>query len=165
MRFRPTLRAQGLALLLMNTGCLLPLFLGYSWYQSGEPPLLFVLFVSLVCAMFVFGGFVMKQQVTTLTCFDRSTGHVDLGPLLTDAGTVEGPVHIEQIHALQLLSKQRVKSMQSVGTYQSFELNLVLRNGSRVHVIDHGDGPRLRQDAQALSRFLSRPLWDTTSTL
>ena len=38
--------------------------------------------------------------------------------------------------------------------------NLVLADGSRVNVVDHGDLGQVRADAAMLAEFLSVPLWD-----
>ena len=44
--------------------------------------------------------------------------------------------------------------------YYSYELNLVLEDGSRLNVIDHGNVEAIRADAQKLAAFLGKPLWD-----
>ncbi len=49
-------------------------------------------------------------------------------------------------------------------SYYSYELNLVLDDGSRINVVDHGNLDRLRGDAQTLSRFLDKPVWDATQS-
>ena len=64
---------------------------------------------------------------------------------------------LSEIHALQLLSKDRSDAEHS---YHSYELNLVLEDGKRINVVDHGDETQIRTDAQALSRFLGKPVWD-----
>ena len=64
---------------------------------------------------------------------------------------------LEDIHALQLISEYCRGSKRS---YYSYELNLVLRNGRRINVMDHGDSEKLREDAKTLSQFLEKPLWD-----
>lgn len=40
------------------------------------------------------------------------------------------------------------------GSFRSYELNLVLNDGSRLNVVDHGNEDRLRQDAESLADFL-----------
>ncbi len=66
-------------------------------------------------------------------------------------------VALEDIHALQLISEYcgGDKSL-----YYSYELNLVLKNGSRINVVDHANLVKLREDAQTLSAFLGKPVWD-----
>lgn len=40
------------------------------------------------------------------------------------------------------------------GSYTSHELNLVLKDGSRLNVVDHGNEEKLRADAEVLAEFL-----------
>jgi len=68
--------------------------------------------------------------------------------------------HLNEIHALQII-QERVSSDKS--SYYSYELNLVLRDGQRKNVIDHGNLDRLQEDAQKISEFLNKPLWDVTN--
>ncbi len=77
----------------------------------------------------------------------------------TDRIAVKNRVPISEIYALQLI-KEFVRSDKS--SYFSYELNLVLKDGTRLNVVDHGKGTILRQDAQQLSSFLGKPLWDAT---
>ena len=66
---------------------------------------------------------------------------------------------LSSIHALQLLSEYISGSKNS---YHSYELNLVLNDGRRINVVDHGNLKRLRSDAKTLSQFLDKPVWDAT---
>ncbi|RWX50781.1 hypothetical protein VU01_12641, partial [Candidatus Electrothrix marina] len=47
-------------------------------------------------------------------------------------------------------------------SYCSYEINLVLQDGSRINVVDHGKKNRIREDAHALAEFLGKPLWDAS---
>ena len=66
---------------------------------------------------------------------------------------------LEDVHALQLISEYCRSDKSS---YYSYELNVVLEDGARVNIVDHGDHSRLREDAAALSAFLGKPVWDAT---
>ena len=66
-------------------------------------------------------------------------------------------VALEDIHAIQLISEYCSSKDSS---YYSYEINLVVKDASRVHVIDHGNLPRIRDNAQSLSEFLDVPIWD-----
>lgn len=68
-------------------------------------------------------------------------------------------VELEEIHALQLIS-ELCRSDKS--SYYSYELNLVLSDGRRINVVDHGNQEKLREDARILSAFLDAPVWDAT---
>ena len=45
-------------------------------------------------------------------------------------------------------------------SYYSYELNLVLEDGARLNVVDHGDLKALQADAEILSEYLQVPVWD-----
>ncbi len=64
---------------------------------------------------------------------------------------------IKNIHALQLISEHCTGSKSS---YTSYELNLVLTDGQRINLVDHGNRKKLIADAQTLAEFLEVPLWD-----
>lgn len=68
----------------------------------------------------------------------------------------------DNIHALQIVSEYCGGGSGSVRTrsFVSYELNLVLKNGERINLCDHGNIVRLREDAARLAEFLGRPLWD-----
>lgn len=63
------------------------------------------------------------------------------------------------IHALQIISE--LCSSRN-GSYYSYELNLILKDGQRINVTDHGKLDKLRADAMTLAQFLGKPLWDAT---
>jgi hypothetical protein len=66
------------------------------------------------------------------------------------------PIPMAEVYGLQLLSFTTTGE----GIHTGYELNLLLRDGSRRHVLCHGDRDSLRADTDALSRFLSRPVFD-----
>jgi len=76
---------------------------------------------------------------------------------LVEGGDSSAP--LSSIHALQLVSEHVSGSKSS---YYSYELNLILNDGSRINVVDHGNLERLRSDASTLSQFLDKPVWDAT---
>jgi len=77
-------------------------------------------------------------------------------------------ISLQDIYALQLLSEyvdscDRYFSNNNTGPYTSYEINLVLKSGDRVNVVDHGDGFQILADAQKLSQFLKVPVWNGIS--
>ena len=66
------------------------------------------------------------------------------------------PVPLDEIVALQILTETCRGS--KGGSYESYELNLVLKDNRRLNVIDHGDLKQLRSDAETLAKFLKVPL-------
>jgi hypothetical protein len=71
----------------------------------------------------------------------------------------EHGVPFADIHALQIISEYCRSDKSS---YYSYELNIVLKEGDRVNVIDHGNIKKLRLDAETLAEFLDVPLWDAS---
>ena len=63
---------------------------------------------------------------------------------------------LSEVYALQLISH----ASSGDSNYTAYELNLVLRDKRRVHVLCHGDAKRLREDARTLAGRLGKPLWD-----
>jgi hypothetical protein len=78
---------------------------------------------------------------------------------VSDRKEIKYFTELANIHALQIISEYCSGNKSS---YYSYELNLVLKNGSRINVVDHGNLEKLREDAQTLSSFLGKPVWDST---
>lgn len=71
----------------------------------------------------------------------------------------------EDIHAIQLVSEfhpaiRRTLTKEGSAAYHSYQVNLVLKNGNRLNVVNHEGFVKIREDAQVLSGFLGRPIWD-----
>ena len=60
----------------------------------------------------------------------------------------------DDVHAVQLISSGRNSR------FRSYELNLVLRDGQRMNVINHGSLGVIREDAGRVAALLDKPLWD-----
>ena len=69
-------------------------------------------------------------------------------------------IPLNSIIAIQL-NGEHVKN--DKGSYKSFELNLVLKDGSRKNVVDHGNLKSIISDAEILSDFLDVPIWHAGS--
>ena len=67
---------------------------------------------------------------------------------------------LDDVHALQLIAEHCSGGKNS---FYSYEMNLVLKNGERINVIDHGNRNKLREDAETVAAFLGKPLWDATT--
>lgn len=130
-------------------------------------------------AFFVFLAGIVAYAMHPLlftTVFDKKRGHFwnawvgnrpRLRPLARSG-------LLADIHAVQLLGGYlsrrshrhtigvgpRSKSVS--GGFYRYELNLVLNDASRLHVMAHGDEKSLREDAERLASFLGKPLWAVT---
>ena len=79
--------------------------------------------------------------------------------------TLKHFAELEKVHALQIIAElcsNKTERGRRTKTYHSYELNLVLEDGKRINVVDHGDQDSLREDAGTLSAFLGKPIWDAT---
>jgi len=142
--------------------------ISYTGFSSGTLPLnegralsfLLPLFIGLVFACV---GGCMLYFGASPSVFDKRRGDFWRGRtvpynVLARKG-VKDSARLEEIHALQLIS-ELCRSNDS--SFYSYELNLVLENGSRINVVDHGNLDGLREDADTLSAFLEKPVWDAT---
>jgi hypothetical protein len=66
---------------------------------------------------------------------------------------------LEDVHAIQLL---REYCRGNKSSYYSYELNLVLHDGRRVNVVDHGKHSQILDEARMLSECLEVPVWDAS---
>jgi hypothetical protein len=117
-------------------------------------PLLFgLVFAAIGGAMFYFW--------TKPIVFDRKRGFYWKGRKapseMYDRAALKDCARLEDIHALQLVSEYCHGNKSS---YYSYELNLVLNDGRRLNVVDHGSRDKLRADTTTLARFLDKPVWD-----
>lgn len=144
---------------LPGIGLLIFLIPSVDWFsitwETIIPLLLGLVFTSL-------GGYLLYSQMIPIV-FDRQAGFFWKGRqpqvgMITDEATTKY-VRLESVHALQIVAEYISGKN---GGYHSFELNLVLQNGARINVVDHGKRNKLAEDAGILAEFLGIPVWDAT---
>jgi hypothetical protein len=112
--------------------------------------------------IFAAAGGALMYFGTAPVVFDKRMGYFWKGRKRPDRNPGAKPLkcaaRLNDIHAVQILSEY-IGGKQS---YYSFELNLVLMDGKRLNVVDHGDLNRIQSDSQKLSDFLNVPVWDAT---
>lgn len=108
--------------------------------------------------LFVGGGLFYFSSVPVV--FDKRKGFFWKGRKspddVADLNNCKHCVRLGEIHALQIVAEQ----IKGKSSYSSYELNLVLKDASRINVVDHGSKEKIREDAAELAAFLDRPLWD-----
>jgi hypothetical protein len=127
--------------------------------REALPPVLFLLLFGLVFA--AIGGGLLRSGTKPIA-FDIQLGFFWKGrnpPPYSFGAEPKEAIALPHIHALQIVSEHCSSSKSS---FMSYELNLVLRDGSRRNVVDHGNIEGLRADARELAIFLAVPLWDAT---
>lgn len=110
-------------------------------------------------------GLFLMSWMTRPAVFDRHRGYFWKGRKDPDAvwnkDELKHFCEIRNIQGLQIIS-ELVKG--DKGSFNSYELNLVLKDGSRMNVIDHGNERMLRSDAQTLAEFLGVEVLNPTAS-
>jgi hypothetical protein len=142
-------------------GCALFLFAGIKLLTTAGPTRASLIAPLVIGALFALVGIIIWRQGNSPIVFDGQQGLFWQGKreesLVYDSTLSTNATRFDNIHALQLVA-EHVRGSKS--SYYSYELNLVLKDASRVNVVDHGNPATLREDAAELARFLNRPLWD-----
>jgi hypothetical protein len=107
------------------------------------------------------GGYMFYSQMLPIV-FDKQEGFFwkerkPQAEILTNEATAKY-VRLELVHALQIVAEY----ISGKNSFYSYELNLVLKNGNRINVVDHGKRNNLAEDAGVLAEFLGIPVWDAT---
>ena len=127
---------------------------------KGTEGVLPVILLGLLGLVFAGIGGGMLYVMTRRAVFDKDSGYFWKGrrdPQMALLGAAPGEfTPLTEIHAIQILSERCHSDGESSGTYYSYELNLVLQDGTRVHVVDHGNQAHLRDDADALGTLGAR---------
>lgn len=115
----------------------------------------------------IFGGagiFMLKGE-KPLT-FDKSAGVYFRGKHYKQQFSPdrENQGRLSEIYALQLVSERIQSSSRNShsSTYNSYELNLVFKDGERINVMDHGNAEEIENSAKELAGFLDVPIWQAT---
>jgi hypothetical protein len=124
---------------------------------------------TLMGLFFIGAGVYIFRHLTKPTVFDKTTGKYYKGKEPVDdmlahfeSDTADKAVRLNEIYALQIISEYVRGSGKNSSSFYSYELNLVLKDGRRRNITDHGGLEKLRQDAKTLANFLGRPVWDAT---
>jgi hypothetical protein len=111
--------------------------------------------------VFVALGGILFRYGTAPIVFDKFKGYFWKGRRapyeVVNLNELKNACKIEHLYALQLLSEYCRGNKTS---YYSYELNLILNDGRRINVIDHGNKGKIREDTNTLSTFLNKPVWD-----
>lgn len=92
--------------------------------------------------------------------FDTKRGYFWQGPrdreMIRDLSQIPGSVPLEDVYAIQLVSGMRHGN----AVPGLMELNLVLKDGNRVHVLTASDSRKLLEHGQRLRRLLNVDVWN-----
>jgi len=164
IRFEPTIGARIFSGIFVITGVGVMILGAFGIFsETGSAAVSdFLFFIPFGLIFAGAGGFIYYKYSKPIV-FDKLTGNYWKGFKEPDHNVVISPdknsCRLSDIHAIQLLSEY-IKSDKS--SYYSYELNLVLNDGTRLNVIDHGNKNSIREDALILSNYLGKPVWDAT---
>ena len=165
IEFRPALGAILFYLVFFFTGLGVFVGLSVSWFSGGaavsfDPGMLVPLLISLI---FIALGAYLFYNGTAPIVFEKGRGVFWKGRKgpdeAIDRRSAANFVRLDQVHAVQLIAEY----ISGKSSYYSYELNLVMADGKRITVVDHGNLDRIRDDAKTLAMFLGKPLWDATT--
>lgn len=162
IEFRPALPAILFYALFLLVGVVM-LGIGL-WLAISERAHAVIAITSATGLVFAAAGGWMLSQGTISAVFDKHFGwfwkcRQDPAEVF-DKRELKNFAYLKDIHALQIIGEWCSGGKNS---FYSYELNLVLRDGSRLNVTDHGNLLQLRRDAAQLADFLGVPLWDATA--
>lgn len=159
IEFKPTFGIKLFSGVFILVGLAVPVFILYENGNTNNTNQL--LFVTVFSLLFIGAGSLFYYLKAKPVVFDKLSGLYWKGRKKPDhnfnsTGKQEG-VPLREIYAIQLVSEY-IKGDKN--SYYSYELNLVLSNGERLNVIDHGKKSKIVEDANTLSEFLNKPVWN-----
>ena len=165
IQFKATAGAKAFAAIFMLAGLIILIIsvvviTGKGFYEKYDQIIL-----PLIGVVFTMAGLYMFRWFGRPIVFDLSAGYFWIGKGRPgdhfDTGKLKSLTPLSEVYAIQLVTEIcRDKNSKNDCIYTSHELNLVLRDGSRVTVVDHGSADLLRTDADSLAVFLGVPVWD-----
>jgi hypothetical protein len=154
MEFRASLRMVIFSLLfiLVGAGVSIAIFL---FKEQPFPS-------DLIGLVFLGAGGAMLYFSTSPVVFDKQKGFFWKGRKAPyesgDQKNLKNCARLGEIYALQLIAEWVTRG--EGGSYYSYKINLVLKDASRINVINYVKKSKIREDAKALAEFLGKPLWD-----
>ncbi|MFO8067108.1 MAG: hypothetical protein R6U11_05970 [Bacteroidales bacterium] len=161
LEFRPTLGAKLFSGLFITVGVGFPILFLTAGSDSPDMESVWgVLGILLFGALFAGVGGWIYYSMAKPRVFDKYTsmywkGHKKPDYIYRPEDEKDATM-FSNIYAIQII-REYVKSDKS--SYYSYELNLVLDDGRRLNVIDHGKKNEILEDARELGEFLDVPVW------
>jgi len=144
--FKPGFCSIARGVLLLLFGALIWIFLCTGCLR----PMGTVLSAALGTLLAGLGGVLLYIHCCTRTVFDFSDR------TLRGRNASGGRLAFGSVHVIQLIFSWNLRC----GRASMYELNLVLKDGTRLNLVDHFNLARMREDAATLSELLDVPVWD-----
>lgn len=103
------------------------------------------------------GGFLYRTFNRPIV-FDRNVGGVWTGKnppsQPEERRTSNRFTYTDMVHAVQVIS--------DIGSGLYYEVNLVLKDGRRINLLDHSDHTEIQSQARDIAALLNVPVWDAS---
>jgi hypothetical protein len=133
---------------------IIPLLLLKRMVES--PSIIGILLLLVFGALFILNARTLWLMSQIKKVFNKGTGKY----IVYNKGKIIDETSLDQALGLQIVTKTCRGSKGR--EYKSYELNLVLKGGKRINILDHGNLGKLKEDAQTLSSFLQIPIADNS---
>ena len=162
IEFRSTFGMKLFSLIFLIVGATMVVYFFYKFFpfNQSEYEIKDWLLLLIGC---VFGGagvYLIYESIRPCI-FDKDKGYFWKSNISIDENNREQKnkefCKLEDIHAIQTLS-ELCKGNKS--SYYSYELNIVLKDGQRLNVEDHGNDSWVKRDADKLADFLDVQVWN-----
>jgi len=89
-------------------------------------------------------------------------GKLDANAII-NKNSLEAYASLKELHALQVIKEFLPDNSSNEGWRRkgltSYEINLVMNDGSRINILDHGNKKEIDRQAQEIATFFNVPLW------
>jgi hypothetical protein len=165
LEFRTSVFVKILSAIFIASGIGIPLSVSILTLIHGTYAIWMISSIVIGFICFAAGG-LFRYWYSTPSVFDREAGlywkNRNILQEITTKNALKISAHLADIHAIQLISKS-VHDSGDKQSYRSHEINLVLKDSSRINVVDHSKMKIIYENAVRLSRFLEIPVWDKLS--
>lgn len=159
MEFRASWAFVLFICMFLIAGCLGVFFGSFEIYRQ-EGPTIATIAPLVIGLVFIIISFFFTSKIFKVFIFDKKIGFCwqeyrgFFKKILSQDKEQMTP--LGNIHALQLVSEYCSGNKNS---FYSYEINLVLKDGKRVNVVDHGNWQMIQQQVHELALFLGVPVW------
>lgn len=164
LRFSPTIQLSLFTVLFSAVPFGFIIYAIYQYLKTGSIALIIENIVfSFVIIIFFGVAFKMLYDYFKPNVFNIKRNVFQKGYKTTPSRLKGNTVKFSDIVAIQILGETVINKEENT-SFNSFELNLVLINKRRIHIIDHNNLEGILDDAERISQLLNIPIWHKKSS-
>ena len=129
-------------------------------FSGSGSPLIFFAVGLLFSAVGLFLYYKAKTKVSISRTYPAIyNGDIDPAQAI-NPNTIDGFKPLHKLHSIQVLQKYIESTIKDTNnSYFSYEINLIMNDGTRINVVDHGNRKAIIKQSNKLAEFLDVPLW------